>query len=59
MLRLAPGTELRQLAADLLAVGELIHFEVSSPTLHEVFVDLARSGAKPPLGESGTEDDPT
>ena len=45
MLRLAPGAELRQVAADLLALGELSHFEVSSPSLHEVFVGVARSAA--------------
>jgi ABC-2 type transport system ATP-binding protein len=40
-LRLAPGADVQQLVPLLLSRGQLRHFEVARPTLHDIFVRIA------------------
>jgi ABC-2 type transport system ATP-binding protein len=41
-LRLAPGTDSQELLARLMARGRVRHFELARPTLHDIFVRIAR-----------------
>jgi ABC-2 type transport system ATP-binding protein len=43
-LRLAPGADAQQLLPALLARGPVLHFEIARPTLHDIFVRIARPG---------------
>jgi ABC-2 type transport system ATP-binding protein len=41
-LRLAPGTDTQQLLTALMQGGRVRHFELARPTLHDIFVRIAR-----------------
>jgi ABC-2 type transport system ATP-binding protein len=41
-LRLAPGVDTQEILAALLHRGRVRHFEISRPTLHDIFVRIAR-----------------
>jgi ABC-2 type transport system ATP-binding protein len=41
-LRLAPGTDSQELLARLMQRGRVRHFELARPTLHDIFVRIAR-----------------
>jgi ABC-2 type transport system ATP-binding protein len=41
-LRLAPGTDSQQLLGQLMRRGRVRHFELARPTLHDIFVRIAR-----------------
>lgn len=41
-LRLAPGADTQEILAHLMQRGRVRHFEISRPTLHDIFVRIAR-----------------
>jgi ABC-2 type transport system ATP-binding protein len=41
-LRLSPGTDTQELLEALMTKGRVTHFELTSPTLHDIFVRIAR-----------------
>jgi ABC-2 type transport system ATP-binding protein len=49
-LRLASGTDTQQVLAQLMARGRVRHFELARPTLHDIFVRIAR-----PADSEGSE----
>jgi ABC-2 type transport system ATP-binding protein len=44
-LRLAPGADAQQLLAELMRRGRVVHFEFARPSLHDIFVRIARPEA--------------
>jgi ABC-2 type transport system ATP-binding protein len=44
-LRMAPNTDTQALLSDLMKRGRVTHFEVTRPSLHDIFVRIARPGA--------------
>jgi ABC-2 type transport system ATP-binding protein len=52
-LRLAPGTDSQEVLARLMRLGRVRHFELTRPTLHDVFVRIAGPHETPsPAGEA-------
>ena len=49
-LRLAPGVDPQELLGRLMARGRVRHFELARPTLHDIFVRIARPGGEPEGG---------
>jgi ABC-2 type transport system ATP-binding protein len=49
-LRLAPGVDPQDLLARLMARGRVRHFELARPTLHDIFVRIARPEGEPDGG---------
>jgi ABC-2 type transport system ATP-binding protein len=45
-LRLEQGTDPQQVLADLMGLGRVLHFELTRPSLHEIFVRIAGPGAE-------------
>ena len=46
-LRLAPQADTQAILTCLIQWGRLLHFEISRPTLHDIFVRIARPDAEP------------
>jgi ABC-2 type transport system ATP-binding protein len=46
-LRLAPQADTQPILTCLMTRGRLLHFEISRPTLHDIFVRIARPDAEP------------
>jgi ABC-2 type transport system ATP-binding protein len=46
-LRLAPQADTQAILTNLMQRGRLLHFEISRPTLHDIFVRIARPDAEP------------
>ena len=44
-LRMAPDTNPQTLLAELMKRGRVVHFELTRPSLHDIFVRIARPGA--------------
>ncbi len=54
-LRIAPGTDTQTILAELMQRGRVSHFELTHPTLHDVFVRIARpEPEKASDGEGGS-----
>jgi ABC-2 type transport system ATP-binding protein len=45
-LRMTPNADTQALLADLMKRGRVTHFEVTQPSLHDIFVRIARPGAE-------------
>ena len=45
-LRMSPGTDTQDLLAQLMRVGRVTHFELTRPSLHDIFVRIARPAAE-------------
>ena len=41
-LRMSPGADPQQILRQLMALGALEHFELARPSLHDIFVRIAR-----------------
>ena len=41
-LRMSPGADSQQILRQLMALGSLEHFEIARPSLHDIFVRIAR-----------------
>jgi len=52
-LRIGPGTDTQSVLAALTTLGRVAHFEVAKPSLHDIFVRIAR----PESPATGLEDD--
>ena len=53
-LRIDPGSDTNQLLAALMARGTVRHFEISHPSLHDIFVRIATpADSSLPLGGEG------
>src|SRR5262245_48979103 len=51
-LRMAPGTTPETLLTDLMRRGRVTHFEMTRPSLHDIFVRIARPGPEDSAGVS-------
>ena len=49
-LRMSPGTTPENLLADLMRRGRVAHFELTRPSLHDIFVRIARPGPEDSAG---------
>jgi len=55
-LRIAPGTDTQDVLAELMERGRVTHFELSRPSLHDIFVRIARPESKDVgMGAAGME----
>jgi ABC-2 type transport system ATP-binding protein len=54
-LRMAPNTDTQDVLAGLMQRGRVTHFELSRPSLHDIFIRIARPEAKDTAAVSATE----
>src|SRR4029453_6780126 len=54
-LRVSPNTDTQALLSDLMKRGRVTHFEVTRPSLQDVFVRIARPGAEPEIGAKAAD----
>ena len=52
-LRMSPGTDSQQLLAELMQRGKVTHFELTRPSLHDIFVRIARPEHEDPNAGPG------
>ena len=54
-LRISPQTDTQDVLAELMRCGRVTHFELTTPSLHDIFVRIARPEPKDVVGPISRE----